>query len=375
MTGDTRQVILMTRRNILFLQFNLRKMFENKNNRTELEELGEFGLIRHLARTITNSNPSTVKGIGDDCAVIDRGSHLELVTTDMLLEGIHFDLSYCPLKHLGYKSVMVNLSDIYAMNGKPSQVVVSLGISNRFSLEAIEELYEGMLLACSHHGVDLVGGDTSASRSGLVLNVTAIGSVDKDKVVYRSGAREHDLICVSGDLGAAYFGLQVLNREKKIFLENPNIQPDLSGSDYVVERQLKPEARKEIIELLAGENVVPTSMIDISDGLASELFHICTASDAGCRIYEDKIPIDVETARHAEEMNMNPSVAALSGGEDYELLFTIRQADFEKVKNLKGIRLIGHITAPSAGLALVDKAEHETPLRAQGWDGILMNND
>lgn len=345
-------------------------MFENKNQRTELEMLGEFGLIRHLAKSIHNTHPQTSKGIGDDCAVIDRGNEFEVITTDMLLEGVHFDLSYCPLKHLGYKSVMVNLSDIYAMNGKPSHIVVSLGLSNRISLEAVEELYEGMNLACERHGVDLVGGDTSASRSGLVINVTAIGTAAKDRIALRSGACEHDLICVSGDLGAAYMGLQVLNREKKIFLENPNIQPDLTGSDYVVERQLKPDARKDIIERLAAENIIPTSMIDISDGLASELFHICTASDKGCRIYEEKIPVDVETARHAEEMNINPTVAALSGGEDYELLFTIRQSDFEKVKYMKGVSIIGHITAASAGLALVDKSEHETPLKAQGWDGL-----
>lgn len=349
-------------------------MFENKDNRTELENLGEFGLINHLSKNIPVRNASTVKGIGDDCAVIDRGEHFELITTDMLLEGIHFDLSYCPLKHLGYKSVMVNLSDIYAMNGKPSQIVVALGLSNRFPLEAIEDLYEGMLLACEQSGVDLVGGDTSTSRSGLVISITAIGSVEKNKIVYRNGAGEHDLICVSGDLGGAYMGLQILNREKKIFLENPGIQPDLSGSDYVVERQLKPEARKDIIAALEIAGVVPTSMIDISDGLASELFHICTASAKGCRIYEDKIPVDVQTATIAEEMNFNPSVAALSGGEDYELLFTIKQSDFEKVKEMQGITFIGHITAESAGLALVDKSEHETPLRAQGWDGLKLND-
>jgi thiamine-monophosphate kinase len=349
-------------------------MFENKDNRTELENLGEFGLISHLSKNIPVRNATTIKGIGDDCAVIDRGDQFELVTTDMLLEGIHFDLSYCPLKHLGYKSVMVNLSDIYAMNGTPSQIVVALGLSNRFPLEAVEELYEGMLLACEQHGVDLVGGDTSTSRSGLVIGITAIGSVAKNKIVYRNGAGEHDLICVSGDLGAAYMGLQILNREKKIFLENPGIQPDLSGSDYVVERQLKPEARKDIIAELEKAGVVPTSMIDISDGLASELFHICTASVKGCRIYEDKIPIDVQTSTISEEMNMNPSVAALSGGEDYELLFTIKQSDFDKVKLLSGITFIGHITAESAGLALVDKSEHESPLRAQGWDGMNVFN-
>lgn len=345
-------------------------MFENKENRTELSEMGEFGLIRHLASAIALRNPKTVKGIGDDCAVIDRGDHYELVTCDLLLEGIHFDLSFCPMKHLGYKAVMVNLSDIYAMNGTPQQIVVGLGISNRFSLEAIEELYEGMALACERHNVDLVGGDTTSSRSGIVISVTAIGSVDKEKVVYRSGASDNDLICVSGDLGGAFTGLQILNREKKIFIDNPNIQPDLSGADYVVERQLKPEARKEIIEALHTTGVVPTSMIDVSDGLSSELFHLCTSSSKGCRIYEEKIPIDVETVSLCEEMNINPTVSALSGGEDYELLFTIRQSDFEKVKEIKGLTFIGHITDAAAGLALIDQGGHETPLKAQGWNSL-----
>jgi thiamine-monophosphate kinase len=345
-------------------------MFENKESRTELSEMGEFGLIRHLASAIAIKNPKTVKGIGDDCAVIDRGDHFELVTCDLLLEGIHFDLSFCPMKHLGYKAVMVNLSDIYAMNGTPQQIVVGLGISNRFSLEAIEELYEGMALACERHNVDLVGGDTTSSRSGIVISVTAIGSVDKNKVVYRSGAGDNDLICVSGDLGGAFTGLQILNREKKIFIDNPNIQPDLSGADYVVERQLKPEARKEIIDALHTAGVVPTSMIDVSDGLSSELFHLCTSSSKGCRIYEEKIPIDVETVSLCEEMNINPTVAALSGGEDYELLFTIRQSDFEKVKDIKGLTFIGHITDAAAGLALIDQGGHETPLKAQGWNSL-----
>ncbi len=345
-------------------------MFENKENRTELSEMGEFGLIRHLASAIATKNPKTVKGIGDDCAVIDRGDHFELVTCDLLLEGIHFDLSFCPMKHLGYKAVMVNLSDIYAMNGMPQQIVVGLGISNRFSLEAIEELYEGMALACERHNVDLVGGDTTSSRSGIVISVTAIGSVDKDRVVYRSGASDNDLICVSGDLGGAFAGLQILNREKKIFIDNPNIQPDLSGADYVVERQLKPEARKEVVDALREADVIPTSMIDVSDGLASELFHLCTSSSKGCRIYEEKIPIDVETVALCEEMNINPSVAALSGGEDYELLFTIRQSDFEKVKDIKGFTFIGHVTDAAAGLSLIDQGGHETPLKAQGWDSL-----
>ncbi len=345
-------------------------MFENKENRTELEALGEFGLIKHLSGRITHKNPLTVKGIGDDCAVIDRGSIYEVITTDMLLEGIHFDLTYCPMKHLGYKSVMVNLSDIYAMNATPTHIVVALGLSNRFSQEAVEELYEGMLLACERCGIDIIGGDTSSSKSGLVISITAVGHARPDQIVYRSGAREHDLICVSGDLGAAYMGLQILNREKQIFLDNPEIQPDLSGADYIVERQLKPEARKDIIEALQLHGVMPTSMIDISDGLASELFHICTASNTGCRIYEEKIPLDVQTVGMAEEFQMNPTVAALSGGEDYELLFTINQSDFEKVKSIKNIHFIGHITSENSGLALIDKSDHETPLRAQGWDGL-----
>lgn len=349
-------------------------MFENLNNRTELEALGEFGLINHLAKSVSCKNQSTLKGIGDDCAVIDRGNHCELITTDMLLEGIHFDLSYCPLKHLGYKAVMVNLSDVYAMNGKPTHIVVSLGLSNRISLEAVEALYEGIRLACEQHEVDLVGGDTCASMSGLVINVTAIGRTDNDRISYRNGAKANDLICVSGDLGAAFVGLQILNREKRIFMENPNIQPDLTGADYVVERQLKPEARKDIIQHLEKAGVIPTSMIDISDGLASELFHICTSSEVGCRVYEDKIPIDVETARIAEEMNLNPTLSAMNGGEDYELLFTIRQSDYEKIKDMAGIHFIGHIAAASAGLALVDKSNHETPLKAQGWDGLRQSN-
>ena len=345
-------------------------MFENRTNRTELEQLGEFGLIDHLAKGIVLKNPSTVKGIGDDCAVIDRGDHYELLTTDVLLEGVHFDLSYCPMKHLGYKAVMVNLSDIFAMNGKPSQIVVAIGLSNRFSLEAVEEMYSGIILACERFGVDLVGGDTTASQSGLVISITATGSVEKDKIAYRNGAGENDLIVVSGNLGAAYMGLQVLNREKRIFLDNPSIQPDLEGSDYIVERQLKPEARGDIIERLKELEVVPTSMIDISDGLSSELHHLCHDSNKGCRIYEEKIPVDVQTAGVAGEMNLNPTVIALNGGEDYELLFTIRQTDFEKLKSLEGISFIGHVTDAVAGLAMVDQGGHETPLKAQGWDGM-----
>jgi len=265
---------------------------------------------------------------------------------------------------------MENLSDIYAMNGRPTQIVVSLGLSNRISLEAVEELYAGMCLACDKHGVDLVGGDTTSSSSGLVLGITAIGTVTRDRIAYRSGASPNDLICVSGDLGAAYMGLQILNREKQIFIENPSIQPDLTGADYIVERQLKPEARKAVIDSLEAAGVIPTSMIDISDGLASELFHLSNASKTGCRIYEEKIPIDVETARHAEEMNLNPTLAAMNGGEDYELLFTIKQQDFDKLTSINGLHVIGHVTDESSGLALIDKSGHETPLKAQGWDGL-----
>ena len=345
-------------------------MFENKDSRTEISSLGEFGLIRHLTGFITMRNPSTVKGPGDDAAVIDRGNHYEVVTTDLLLEGVHFDLSYTPLKHLGYKAIMVNLSDVYAMNAMPSQVLVSIGLSNRFALESVEELYSGILLACETHGVDLAGGDTSTSQSGLVLSVTALGRVEKDKVVFRSTAREHDLICVSGDLGAAYVGLQILKREKQVFMDNPAIQPDLGGNDYVLERQLKPEARQDVIRLLSDSVVIPTSMIDISDGLSSELFHICTESSKGCRIYEDKIPMDAQVLTRSEEFGLHPLVCALNGGEDYELLFTIRQEDFEKVKPLDEITVIGHITSEDAGLVLVSKEGMETPLKAQGWDSI-----
>jgi thiamine-monophosphate kinase len=345
-------------------------MFENPHQRTELSSLGEFGLINHLAASIKTSHATTIKGIGDDCAVTVGANGLQLITTDLLMEGVHFDLSYCPLKHLGYKAAMVNLSDIYAMNGRPSQIVISLGLSNRISLEAVEELYSGILMACEKHGVDIVGGDTSSSKSGLVIGITAIGSVSPDRISYRNGAAVNDLICVSGDLGAAYMGLQVLSREKRVFLENPQVQPDLTGADYILERQLKPEARKNVIDALEDAGIIPTSMIDISDGLASELFHISNASRTGCRIYEEKIPIDVETARHAEEMNLNPLLAAMNGGEDYELLFTIKQNDFEKIKSINGIHVIGHVTEESSGLALIDKSGHETSLRAQGWDGL-----
>ena len=301
-------------------------MLENKE-KTTIAQLGEFGLIDHISKAVTLTQKTSVKGIGDDAAVLDFSAMQTLVSTDLLLEGIHFDLRYVPLKHLGYKAIQVNLSDIYAMNGRASQVTFSLGLSSKFPLEAVEELYEGALLACKSFGVDLVGGDTSASAQGLVISVTSLGYADADKIAYRSGALEGDLICVSGDLGGAYVGLQLLEREKKIFLENPNIQPDLEGKDYIVERQLKPEARKDIVELLASIEVKPNAMIDVSDGLASEILHICRASNCGCKLYEEKIPIDPMTYETAREFGLDPTVCALNGGEDYELLFTVKQAD------------------------------------------------
>ncbi len=346
-------------------------MFENKTNRTELSALGEFGLIEHITKAIELKNPESIKGIGDDAAVIDSGSKLTVVTTDMLVEGVHFDLTFHPLRHLGYKSIAVNLSDVYAMNATPKQVVIAIALSNRFSLEAIEELYGGMRMACEHYNVDLVGGDTTSSTSGLIISVTAIGVADKNDLVYRSGAKEHDLICVSGDLGGAYMGLQLLEREKRIFIENPKIQPDLSGSDYILERQLKPEARKEIIEKLHELKVKPTSMIDISDGLSSEILHICHQSDVGAEIYEDKIPIDPQTYDKAREFNLDATVCALSGGEDYELLFTIQQSDYETLRAHMDISIIGHITDKNSGVNLVDKSGNVVKMKAQGWDALL----
>ena len=344
-------------------------MFDNKE-RTNLEELGEFGLINHLTKAIDIEQNSTIKGVGDDAAVLDFPNKKILISTDLLLEGIHFDLRYVPLKHLGYKAVQVNLSDIYAMNGMASQITFSVGLSSKFSLEAIEEIYEGALLACRHYKVDMIGGDTSSSAQGLVISVTSIGYVEADKVVYRNGAKENDLICVSGDLGGAYMGLQLLEREKKIFLENPQIQPDVDGKDYIVERKLKPESRKDIVELLSEKGILPTSMIDVSDGLASEILHICTQSDKGCKIYEDKIPIDQMTFDTAFEFGLDPTVCALSGGEDYELLFTVSQGDYDKVKDLMDITIIGHITESAAGCELISKSDKVHPIQAQGWNSF-----
>ncbi len=339
-------------------------------DRTELSNLGEFGLIEHLTGRLSNTQPTTIKGVGDDAAVIDSGDRYLLITTDMLVEGIHFDLSYAPLKHLGYKSVAVNLSDILAMNGKPTQITVSLGLSNRFSLEAVDELYAGILSCASKFGVDVVGGDTVSSKSGLIISITAVGEVAKDEVVYRSGAKATDLVVVSGDLGAAYMGLQVLEREKSVFESTPGIQPDLEGHDYILERQLKPEPRMDVIPLLKQLDVLPTSMIDISDGLASELLHICKQSDVGCQIYEEKLPIDPTVISAAEDFHMDPTTCALSGGEDYELLFTIPITSYEKLKGNPNFTFIGHITdSRSAHIIARDGTVHE--LKAQGWDAFV----
>ena len=344
-------------------------MFENKE-RTEIEKLGEFGLIRHLTQNFNIEQSSTIKGVGDDAAVLDFAKEKTLISTDMLLEGIHFDLAYTPFKHLGYKAIQVNLSDLYAMNGIASQVTVSIGLSSRFPLETEEELYEGIQLACKKFGVDLVGGDTSASKQGLVISVTSIGHANEKDICYRDGAQEGDLICVSGDLGAAYVGLQLLEREKKIYLENPNIQPDLEGKDYIIERQLKPEARKDVVEFLKSIKVKPSAMIDVSDGLASEIKHICEQSKKGCHIYEEKIPIDPMTYDTAREFGLDPTVCALSGGEDYELLFTIKQADYDKVKDSPDISVIGHITDSPSGCQLITKSGNQHEIKAQGWNAF-----
>lgn len=344
---------------------------EEQNSRTELSELGEFGLIAHLSKHIEIKEPTSIIGIGDDAAVIDIKDKQVVITTDMLCEGVHFDLTFTPLKHLGYKAVVVNLSDVYAMNAEPSQITVSIAVSNRFSLEAVEELYSGILLACNKYGVDLVGGDTSSSLSGLIINITAIGSAKKEDIVLRSGAQENDLICVSGDLGGAYMGLQILEREKAVFKEDPNMQPDLGGHDYVLERQLKPEARKDVIELLRDFKIKPTAMIDISDGLSSEQLHISLGSQLGCNIYEEKIPIDPTTVSMAMEFNIDPTLCALSGGEDYELLFTINQNDYEKIKNDPDITVIGHMLSAGEGCFLISRDGNAHELTAQGWDAFL----
>ena len=337
---------------------------------TEISSLGEFGLIDRLTRDFPLRNSSSLKGVGDDCAVMQYPDTDVRVSTDLLVEGIHFDLTYVPLKHLGYKAAVVNFSDIYAMNGHPRQITVSLAISRRFTVEHMEELYAGIRLACDIYGVDLVGGDTTSSRSGLVISITAIGDAPRDRIVYRSGAKDTDLICVSGDLGAAYMGLQLLEREKVASAGQKDFVPQFGGKEYLIERQLKPEARRDVIENLAKHGIIPTSMMDVSDGLSSELLHICKASGVGCRVYEDRIPIDYQTALMAEELNMNLVTAAMNGGEDYELLFTIPLHAHEEIKKIPGVKVIGHITKPSLGAALITRDGAEIPIKAQGWNPL-----
>ena len=346
-------------------------MLEDKNTqKTSLAELGEFGLIKHITKYFNVENSTSVKAIGDDAAVLDASEKQTLVSTDLLIEGVHFDLSYMPLKHLGYKAVMVNLSDVYAMNGTAEQITVSIAVSNRFPLEAIEELYAGIQLACETYKIDLVGGDTTSSTKGILISVTAIGKAEKEEIVYRDGAKETDLIVVSGDLGAAYLGLQILEREKQVFKVDPNNQPDLDNYTYLIERQLKPEARKDISGLLKELEIQPTSMIDISDGLSSELFHICTQSKVGCKIYEDKLPLDPQVISACEEFELDSTMVALSGGEDYELLFTVPIANFDQLKGNPNFSIIGHITAENQGLQLVTRANQDIPLKAQGWNAM-----
>ncbi|MDR1679050.1 MAG: thiamine-phosphate kinase [Prevotellaceae bacterium] len=339
--------------------------------RTEISTLGEFGLIRRLTEKFEKKNPSTLYGVGDDAAVLRYPDRQVLLTTDLLLEGVHFDLIYVPIKHLGYKAAVVNFSDIYAMNGRPKQLTVSIGLSKRFSIEDMEEFYAGVRIACEEHGVDLVGGDTSASLTGLCISISCVGEGEQGKTVYRNGAKPNDLICVSGNLGAAYMGLQLLEREKSVFAGNADIQPDFEGKEYLLERQLRPQARRDIVEQLAAKGIVPTAMMDVSDGLSSELIHICTQSSTGCRVYEDRIPVDYQTAVMAEEFNMNLITAALNGGEDYELLFTLPLELHDLAETLDDVRIIGHICPPEMGMFLITRGDgQEFPLKAQGWNSL-----
>ncbi len=351
-------------------------MLEDKNReKTSLAELGEFGLIDHLTKHFKIHHTSTIKGVGDDCAVLSASEMETLITTDLLVEGVHFDLSYMPLKHLGYKAVMVNLSDVYAMNAKAEQITVSLAVSNRFPLEALEELYAGIQLACETYNVDLIGGDTTSSTKGMLISITAIGKAEKEEVTYRNGAKPNDLIVVSGDLGAAYLGLQVLEREKQVYKVNPQNQPDLEAYTYLIERQLKPEARKDIPRLLKDLEVKPTSMIDISDGLSSEVIHICTQSKVGCNIFEEKLPLDPQVISTCEEFNIDSTMVALSGGEDYELLFTVSINDFDKIKANPNLTVIGHITEQNQGMNLITRANQSMKLKAQGWNSFDNENE
>lgn len=349
-------------------------MLEDKNqSRTSLAELGEFGLINHITQYFKVHQETTVKAVGDDAAVLGKSDKETLVTTDLLIEGVHFDLSYMPLKHLGYKAVMVNLSDLYAMNADAQQITVSIAVSNRFTIEAIEELYAGIQLACETYKIDLIGGDTTSSTTGILISVTAIGKANKEDIVYRDGAKPTDLIVTTGDVGAAYLGLQVLEREKEVFKVNPQNQPDLDKYTYLIERQLKPEARKDIPELLKELEVKPTAMIDISDGIASELFHICTQSKVGCKIYEDKLPLDPQVISTCEEFQLDSTMVALSGGEDYELLFTVAISEFDKIKGNPNLTVIGHIAEENQGLQLITRANQEIELQAQGWNSLKKN--
>ncbi len=346
-------------------------MLENKNQpRTSLSDLGEFGLIEHLTKNLKNKQTSTLKGIGDDGAVLDFKNKKTVISTDLLIEGVHFDLAYVPLKHLGYKSVVVNVSDICAMNATPTQITVSIAVSNRFPLEALEELYEGITLASQIYNVDVIGGDTTSSQKGLIISVTAIGEAEEEDLVYRNGAQQNDLVVVTGDIGSAYMGLQVLEREKQVFQVNPNNQPDLTDYTYLIERQLKPEARKDIKGLLKELDVKPTSMIDISDGLSSEILHITKQSKVGCNIYEDKLPFDPQFISVCEEFNLDATTIALSGGEDYELLFTVTMNDFDKIKANPNFTIIGHITQESEGVNLVTRANTLIPIKARGWNAL-----
>ncbi|WP_350284188.1 thiamine-phosphate kinase [uncultured Croceitalea sp.] len=346
-------------------------MIENKDqSRTSLENLGEFGLIAHLTKNFEITQKSTLKGIGDDAAILDFGAQKTLVSTDLLIEGVHFDLSYMPLKHLGYKSVIVNLSDIYAMNAMATQITVSIAVSNRFPLEALEEFYAGVASACKLYGVDLVGGDTTSSTKGMLISITAIGAVQEEHIVYRSGAKANDLLVVSGDIGGAYLGLQVLEREKEVFKVNPQNQPDLEPYSYIVERQLKPEARKDIVTLLEKLEVHPTAMIDISDGLSSEILHLCKESNVGCNLYEDKIPLDPTVIATSEEFKIDSTMIALSGGEDYELLFTIDQKEFPKIKGNPNLTVLGHMTDKNEGAHLISRNGSKIPITAQGWNSF-----
>ena len=339
------------------------------SEKVDINQLGEFGLINHLTSNFESKNESTLKAIGDDAAVIYLSEdESTLISTDLLIEGVHFNLMYMPLKHLGYKAVAVNVSDICAMNGVCEQITVSIAVSNRFQTEALEELYKGIQLACENYNVDLIGGDTTSSQLGLMISITAIGKAKNAEITYRDGAKEHDLLVVTGDLGGAYIGLQVLEREKEVYKANPNIQPDLDGHDYIIQRQLKPEARKDIIGYLKELEVIPTSMIDISDGLASEIMHLCKASNVGCHIYDEKIPIDAQTSIAAIDFNLDPATCVLNGGEDYELLFTIKQSDFDKVKGNPNMSIIGHMTHPNDGIYFIDKNGSAIELQAMGWD-------